>query len=60
MSFMREMILRLRAGEEAPPGTELLRLIGSYQKPVGSSTGSETIYVVVARREREMAGQENP
>jgi hypothetical protein len=47
-NVIRETILELRAGEAAPPGYELRRILGTYEPMIGSNTNTETIYVVAA------------
>ena len=44
-----ETLLRLRAGEHAPPGYEIKRVIGVYEQPIGAGTNSEKVYVVAVR-----------
>lgn len=44
-----ETILRLRAGEAAPAGYEIKRLIGHYQEPTGAGTNVVDVYVVACR-----------
>jgi hypothetical protein len=49
-----EKILRLAAGEDAPPGYEIRRLLGSYEVLTGPGTNFRTVYVVVARALEEL------
>jgi hypothetical protein len=49
----RETILRLKAGEAAPEGYELLRLLGHVQQPRwDGTTAFDDVYVVAAARVR--------
>ena len=49
MSWHGETILRLTAGEEAPAGMEILRLLGTFERLTGTGTNTELVYVVVVR-----------
>ena len=45
-----ERIVRLRNGQDAPKGWEIVRLLAQEQVPVGTGTNTETVYVAVVRK----------
>ncbi len=49
-SFTGETILRLRAGEHAPVGYEIKRIVGYTQQPTGAGANYEEVYVVVCQQ----------
>ena len=49
-SFIGETILRLRAGEDAPTGYEIKRIVGYTQQPTGAGANYEEVYVVVCQQ----------
>lgn len=54
LAGLRETVLRLKAGEPAPEGYELLRLIGHVQVArMDGSTSYDDMYVVAARKATE-------
>lgn len=44
-----ETILRLTAGQPAPKGYEIKRIVGHVQQPTGGGTNYEDVYIVAAR-----------
>jgi hypothetical protein len=48
-----EKILRLAAGEPAPLGYEIVRLLGTFERLTGTGGNSETIHVVAVREIEE-------